>query len=308
MNKPKVVVLILSYNGKELLDDSVSSYLNNEYSNFQIVVIDNGSTDGTMEYVEKKWPDVFVLRTQKNLKYSGGFNLGLSYAFNKINADYVLITNNDVKADRNVIQKLVDVSVSDPLVGFVTGKVYFFEMPNILQTVGKYEDAIGWNGKHMGGYIEDTGQYDEIAERVFIDDIFKLVSSKVYYAVGGYDTTFRIQAEEFDWQARAKKQGFRILYTPHAKIWHKDSMTIGKDSSSKAYYDARNPMLVILKHKDPVFFRRYFWYHLKTGVTRTSLLKIKQLRFKSSIAVWAGFISGIIWGVRNRKLTLNHFL
>ena len=69
---------------------------------------------------------------------------------------------------------------------------------------------------------------------------------------------FFLQAEEYDWQARAKKLGYKIMYTPHAKLWHKESMTIGKHSALKAYYDARNPMLVILLHKSPDFFRKYF--------------------------------------------------
>ena len=80
---PKVIVLILSYNGKYLLQDSISSYLANNYTNFEVVVIDNGSNDGTQEWVAQHYPEVFVLRTEKNLAYSGGFNFGLDYAFNQ---------------------------------------------------------------------------------------------------------------------------------------------------------------------------------------------------------------------------------
>jgi len=126
----KVIVLILSYNGKHLLEDGITSYFANDYPIFEIVIIDNGSTDGTKEWVEKNYTDVFVLRTEKNLGYSGGFNFGLDYAFNKKNADYVLITNNDVKADSKVISELVKVAVTDPIIGFVTGKVYYYDKPD----------------------------------------------------------------------------------------------------------------------------------------------------------------------------------
>ncbi len=74
---PFVIVLILSYNGKELLKDSVSSYLANNYENFEVTVIDNGSVDGTKEFVEKEWPEATVIRLAKNQGYSGGFNYGL---------------------------------------------------------------------------------------------------------------------------------------------------------------------------------------------------------------------------------------
>ncbi|HQU58124.1 MAG TPA: glycosyltransferase family 2 protein [Saprospiraceae bacterium] len=308
MKPPKVIVLILSFNGKSLLDDSVSSYLDNDYENFEVVVIDNGSIDGTEDYVKQKWPEVTVYRTEKNLGYSGGFNFGLDYAFNQLHADYVLITNNDVKADKKVVSALVSVAEADKKIGFVTGKAYYYDNPDTLQTVGKYEDPIRWNGEHIGGGLVDEGQFEQISERIFVDDIFMLASRDVYTTVGDYDTTFFFQAEEFDWQARAKNAGFKIYYTPNAKIWHKESMTIGKRSAFKAFYDARNPMLVILKHQSPEYFRRYFWYHLKNGVVRSSLMNLKNLRPKVSLNIWQGFLSGILWGIQNKKLTMRHLL
>ena len=187
MNIPKVVILILSYNGKYLLEDSISSYLSNDYPNFSIVVIDNGSTDGTQEYVKENYPKVSVLRLEKNRAYSGGFNFGLNHAFNEVKADYVLVTNNDVKADKKVISELVKVAQSDDRIGFVTGKAYYFDHPDILQTVGKKEHPIYWNGGHIGNRERDEGQYDAVSERYFADDIYIIVSKKMPH-VGTYRT------------------------------------------------------------------------------------------------------------------------
>lgn len=273
-----------------------------------MVVIDNGSTDGTLDWVEANYPSVKVLRTEVNLKYSGGFNFGLQYAFTEKSADYVLVTNNDVKADSRVISELVKTAETDPMIGFVTGKVYYYDMPDMLQTVGKQEDPVRWNGEHIGNREKDLGQYDQVAERIFVDDIFALVRRSVYEKVGGYDTSFDFQAEEYDWQARAKKLGFKIYYTPWAKIWHKDSMTIGKKSAFKAYYDARNPMLVILRYKPPAFFKRYFWNHLLHGILLTSLRKMKRRQFKSAWAVWRGFLAGIYCGIKSKQFTVSHFI
>jgi GT2 family glycosyltransferase len=303
---PFVVVLILSYNGKHLLDDSVLSYLLNDYQNFEVVVIDNGSLDGTKEYVETKYPMSKVIRLDKNQGYSGGFNFGLEYAFVERKADLVLITNNDVKADLKAISALVKVAQSDPKIGFVTGKVYFFDQADILQTVGKKGDPIKWSGGHIGNKEKDTGQYEEICERMFADDIFTLVRRELYVDTGGYDTTFRFQAEEYDWQARAKKLGYKIMYTPDAKIWHKESATIGKASAFKLYYDARNPMLVILLHKPPAFFKRYFWHHVKDLII-TTLVNTKRMQIMVVFAVWRGFFSGLFWGVKNKRFSVKHF-
>jgi GT2 family glycosyltransferase len=308
MRNPKVIVLILSYNGKHLLDDSVFSYLENDYPNFKVVVIDNGSSDGTEDYVEKNFPEAKVIRLEKNQGYSGGFNFGLKYAFEENNADYVLITNNDVKADKKVISELVKVAETDSKIGFVIGKVYYYDNPKVLQTVGKREDPIRWKGEHIGNREIDTGQYDKVEERVFCDDIFWLVRRDLYEKTGGYDTTFFLQAEDYDWQARAKKLGYKIMYTPFAKIRHKDSMTIGKTSPLKAFYDARNPMLVILKHKSPDFFRRYFWLHFRKDIFMTSIkIIIKRFEIKKAYNIWTGFLSGICWGLKNKKFTIKHF-
>lgn len=305
---PKVIVLILSYNGKHLLEEAISSYLQNDYTNFEVVVIDNGSTDGTLEFVKAKFPGVEVLHTEKNLGYSGGLNLGLGFAFNGHNADYALVSNNDVKADSRVVSELVKIAVADENIGFVTGKVYYYDSPNTLQTVGKKEDPIRWNGDHIGYKERDEGQYDAVAERHFIDDIFTLVRRELYDNTRGYNSMFFLQGEEYDWQARAKKLGYRIMYTPSARIWHKESMTIGKTSALKAYYDARNPMLVIMLHKPACFFRRYIRYHLRKNIIRASLVALKRGNIVKALAKWQGFLSGIKWGVRNKKLTLGHFI
>ena len=307
MDSPKVTVLILSYNGKELLKDSVSSYLSNDYPNFEVVVIDNGSSDGTKEFVEREFPQAKVIRLEKNRGYSGGFNFGLEYAFDKNGSKYAIITNNDVKADSKVISELVKVAEMDDMNGFVTGKVYYFDQPDTLQTVGKKEHPVYWNGGHIGSKEKDTGQYEEITERYFADDIYTLVSKKMYDEVGAYDTNFLFQSEEYDWQARAKNKGYKIMYAPGAKIWHKESMTIGKQSPFKAFYDARNPMVVVMKYKPADFFKRFFWQYFKYNILKNSLVRIKKLRPKVAWNIWMGFFSGLKWGFQNKKLTWKHF-
>ncbi len=308
MANPRVTVLILSYNGKHLLDEAITSYNVNDYDNFEIAVIDNGSSDGTMEHLKTFYPDVTALRLEKNRGYSGGFNYGLEYAFGIKKSDYVLVTNNDVKADSSSIKELVKVAESDTRNGFVTGKVLFYERKNVFQTVGLSYDPVRINGGHIGWGEEDTGQYDEVTERHFADDVFMLVSRKLYEETGGYDEEFVLQAEQFDWQFRAKNNGYRIMYTPYAKIWHKDSMTIGRNSPSKSYYDARNPMIVLMKNLKPCAFRKYFWLHLRKDIIRSSLVNLKNSRVDISIKIWEGFVSGLLWGINNKKLTIKHFI
>lgn len=302
MNKsPFVVVLILSYNGKHLLDDSISSYLSNDYENFEVVVIDNGSKDGTKDFVEKEHRPAKLIRLEENRGYSGGFNFGLEHAFNTLKADYVLVSNNDVEADSKVLSSLVKVAQTDLKIGFVTGKVYYYDQPHILQSVGKKEHPILWNGGHIGGQEVDVGQYEGINELPFADDIYTLVSREMFLEVGGYDSSFFLQGEEYDWQARAKLKGYKIFYTSKAKIWHKESMTIGKDSPIKSYYNFRNSFIVQMKYRKYSDFIQYFYYkrrHLVIVVFR-NLIKLNIVYCYKSVM---GFVSALKWGLKHKKI------
>jgi len=304
-----VYVLILNWNHKQLTIDCVASVLKSDYPNFNVVVIDNGSTDGSVASLRAAFGErIEVLENRVNLGYARGFNIGLKYGFKTKRAAYCLVMNNDTVIERRAVSALVRVANEYDRIGFVTGKVYYYNQPKIFQTVGKKKDPIRWNGEHIGCGEEDTGQYDQIRELHFADDIFTLVTKRLYDDVGGYNPMFFLQGEEYDWQARAKEHGYKIMYTPYAKLWHKESMTIGKDSALKAYYDARNPMLVVLLHKPAHFFRRYFRFHLRSRILRSTMVYLKHGRLSLVLARWQGFLSAVLWGIRNKRLSLEHFI
>lgn len=306
---PTVYVLVLNWNHKLVTLDCVESALRSDYPRFRVVVIDNGSTDGSVEFLQRKYGRyVTVLENGANLGYADGFNVGLRYAFRHSDARYCLVMNNDTVIDPRAISELVKLAETDSRIGFATGKVYYFDQPTVLQTVGRKEDSIWWGGEMIGNREEDRGQYDQVSERVFIDDIYTLVSKRVYIDTQGYSSDFFLEAEEYDWQARAKKLGYKIMYTPNAKLWHKDSMTIGRDSALKAYYDARNPLLVILKHKSPQFFKKYLRIYLRRRIFWSSLVYAKSGRLTCALAKWRGFLSCVKWGIKNRRLTVKHFV
>ncbi len=281
--------------------------MSNDYTNFEVVVIDNGSTDGTKEWAKDTYPQVYVHRTEENLKYSGGLNFGMEYAFTQKKADFVLITNNDVKADTKVISSFIEIADKHSDAGFITGKVYYYDQPNIFQTVGKKYDPIMWNGGHIGNKEEDNGQYEEVCERAWCDDIYWLVRRELWEKTGGYDTEFAFQGEDFDWQIRAKQLGYKIYYTPKAKLWHKESMTIGKSSAFKTYYDSRNPLIIHMKYRTTEEYKVFS--RIRVGSQMKSFPKMfLKLKFDLLFASIRGIASAIIWGVRNKKLTIKHLI
>jgi hypothetical protein len=246
---PKVVVLTLNWNGKKWLGECLGAILALDYLNFETVMIDNGSTDGSVDFVRRCFPAVHVLENGANLGYARGFNAGLAYAFDQREADYCLVMNNDTKIDPEALSALVQVAESYDRVGFVTGKVYFYDRPNTLQTVGKFDRPGSITAADIGASEEDTGQYDSIIERSFADDIFTLVSRKMYKEIGGYDLQFFLQCEEFDWQWRAKDRGWRIYYAPKARLWHHGSLSMGGGANPISHYFlARNLIVMTALH------------------------------------------------------------
>jgi len=303
---PFVAVVTLNYNGSSFLQECIDSILDSDYSNFKVIVVDNGSKDNSLELLERLYGSndkVIVLKNKKNLGYSKGMNVGLDYGFNNLEADFCLVMNNDTFLDRQAISALVEIAEKDEKIGFVTGKVYYSESPSTLQTVGKKSDPVLINGGHIGRGELDIGQYDRDCELDFCDDIFWLVSKDVYLKTGGYDPEFFLEAEDFDWQLRAKKAGFKIMFAHKAKIWHKESMILGKDSPKKAYYDACNPMIAVMKNCDPDIVKTY----LRTRIYKIYLPAIIKTALKGKIQkalyMFAGINSALIWRLKN-KMTI----
>lgn len=301
-NNPKTFVLILSYNGKQWLTDCVPSVLAMDYSNYEVVVIDNGSSDGTEEYIKSQFPEVHLLELQPNVGYSKGFNAGLEYAA-RLGADYFLIMNNDTVIDAGALSALMETALSHEKAGFVTGKIFYYDEPNVFQTVGKKEDPIQWNGDHIGIGETDIGQYDTEAERPFIDDVMTLVNRAMYAQIGGYDPQLFLQAEEFDWQVRAKKKGWQCYYTPKAKLWHRVSMTIGASTGATArYFDTRSRIVVMARHAN---FSKFLVFYLCTGFRATDsllrgLLQLNPAKIKPRLAMLLGFVTGTFWLIHKR--------
>lgn len=240
MEYPRVYAITLNWNKKDDTIECVETLKKLTYPNYEIVVVDNGSIDGSAQAIKYKFPDVTVIENDENLGYALGFNSGIEFAYKK-GADYFLILNNDTVIEAGALTELVRLSESSEKIGFVSGKVYYFNEPQKLQTVGKLSHPVYLVGNHVGMGEYDYGQYNEIEEYDFIDDVFLLVRREVYERVGGYDENFFLHWEETDWCARVRRAGFRILYTPKAKIWHKGLLTTCDGiSASDFFYVTRN--------------------------------------------------------------------
>ncbi|MBI5351473.1 MAG: glycosyltransferase family 2 protein [Chloroflexi bacterium] len=305
MIKPKVFVLVLSYNGKQWLKDCLPSVVAMDYANFETVVIDNGSTDDTQNFLRETFPQMHVVTLQPNRGYAGGFDAGLEYAAQH-GAEYFLVMNNDTVIDSHALTALVETAQLQERAGFVTGKVYFYDRRDVFQSVGKKDDPITWIGHHIGYEEKDVGQYDKVNERIFVDDIYTLVSRRMYDEIGGYDPQFYLQCEEFDWQLRAKKANWKIYYTPDAKLWHRGSAsTGGLGSPIVNFFLERSRMIVFAKHASALRYIRYTVWSAFRAAYRLiwAMLQMDSFKIKARAARILGIAAGVFWLISHRPAT-----
>lgn len=303
---PRVYVITLNWNGKDDTIECIESLKKVNYLNLKIVVVDNGSKDGSVAALRAKYPDLIIIENGTNLGYAKGFNTGMRHALQQ-GADYFLILNNDTVIDPGAVGALVNVAEQNPKTGFVSGKVYFHNEPNRLQTVGRARHPILMVNELIGHKEIDVGQYDEARECDFIDDVFLLVRRAVFEEVGGYDPTFFLMYEETDWCARVRRAGFKIIYTPDAKIWHKGNKeTSAGRSTIHQFYLARNQIPFVRRNASPQHFRLYLrtllFSYKPLYAPRQAWLLLKRGEFRLLMAYLQGIGSGLLWLWSNRHV------
>jgi GT2 family glycosyltransferase len=274
-SQPLVHVVILSWNGRDDTLACVESCLRATYPNLRVLVVDNGSTDGSPAAVRERFPAAEVLELGENLGYTGGNNAGIRHAL-AAGADHVLLLNNDTIVDPGFVEPLVEEAGRDPSIGMLNSKMYFFDEPDRIWFAGaSFHPWLGW-GRHHGYGDLDRGQFDrpEWLERATGCSL--LVTRALCARVGLLSDGYFAYCEDLDWSVRARKAGFKIRYVPASRIWHKVSRSTGGTGSGVSHYYFTRNMLRCLDANWPVArpFRPVRW----SAVVATSLLGVLTQR------------------------------
>lgn len=252
-----VYVIILNWNGWRDTIECVDSVklLRHESFLLNIVIVDNGSTDDSYSQLVRKYPSIPILQSKKNSGFSGGNNIGITYALSK-NADYICILNNDTVVHKNLLEEILKVA-SQTHAGIVSPKIYFakgFEFhkeryPKDLlgKAIWYAGGEIDWKNVyayHRGVDAVDKGQFDTEAKTDFASGCAMLVCKSVFEKIGLFDETYFLYFEDSDLSQRAIRKGFSIYFAPKAFLWHKNAASAGGSGSSlQDYYISRNRML-----------------------------------------------------------------
>ncbi len=300
----RVAVITINYNQSVMTIECVNSILKSDYNDYRIDIIDNGSNlESYMLLINAfdRDDNVHVYRIENNIGYVGGVNFGMSQAV--IYApDYFLIMNNDTVIDNGAIRELVKTADINKQNAIVSGKIYHFDRPDVFQYTGSFfTDRRYLKETYPGRDEQDVGQCDQEEERDMLDDIMWILPSKIYQEIGSYSNNFFLYAEQADYALQAFRKGYKLIYTPYAKIWHKGSQTTGdgvRYAPPESFW--RNKSSVIYLYRNTK--RRYFFYSIVISTIKLliknvfNLLHIRKTsHWKSEFSALIGKFYGVKW-------------
>jgi GT2 family glycosyltransferase len=240
-----VSIIILNYNGKEYIEECIDSVLKQTYRNREVIVVDNGSTDESLEIIKEKFiDDVKLIENKNNVGFAAGNNVGISLA----KGTYIALLNNDAVADYTWLDELVGAAQrSDNNFGMWASKILFYDNPKIIDTAGHLIYPDGLN-RGRGKCEEDKGQYSREEEVFFPSGCAALYSKSMFDQIGLFDSDFFAYGDDTDVGLKARIAGWKCLYVPNAIVYHRSSATTGRYSPFKAYLVERNRLWILLKY------------------------------------------------------------
>ncbi len=296
--QPLVSVITLNWNGLEVTTELLRSIQkHNTYPNIEVIVVDNASTVDPTPALTSVYPGLKVIRNQQNLGFSAGNNVGIRAA----KGDYLFIINNDTEFTPGLIEGLLDVFTKYPDAGIASPKFHYFFHKGTIEYAG-YQSVNIFTGRNgmIGCKEKDEGQYNEITPTYYAHGGAMMVPRKVVEEVGLLHEGFFLYYEEFDWCNQIKKKGYKVYYQPDSLIYHKESMTTGKESPLKTYYITRNRILYMRRNvplPGLLVFLAYFALFTIPKNTLQFVLKKQKDHLRS-------FWKGILWHF-NSKITFN---
>jgi GT2 family glycosyltransferase len=243
MPRPLVSVIVVNWNGKASLDDCLSSLRNQTFLDFELIVVDNGSTDGSVEIVRSHFPDCLIIRNTSNYGFARGNNQGIEKAKGK----YIALLNNDAEAESHWLEELVKVAEEDHRIGMLASKIYLQGGHKIIDNVGHliYRDGLN---RGRGRLEVDHGQFDKKEEVLFPSGCAALYRRTMLEEVGLFDEDFFAYGDDTDLGLKGRLAGWKCGYVPGAVVHHRYSQSSSSYSPMKAFYVERNRVWIAVKY------------------------------------------------------------
>jgi GT2 family glycosyltransferase len=246
----RTAIVILNWNGRNFLEKFLPALIKFSRDYAKIIIADNASTDDSVSFLESNYPEIEIIKIQKNLGYAGGYNTALK----QVEADYYILLNSDIEVTENWIQPVIDLMESDKNIAACQPKILSYYEKDRFEyagAAGGFIDKYGYpfcRGRIFQTLEKDEGQYDDIREIFWATGACMFVRADLFREMGGFDSDFFAHMEEIDLCWRLKNENYKIMYCPDSKIYHIGGGTLPKISARKTYLNFRNNIVLLYKN------------------------------------------------------------
>ncbi len=292
-------MIVLNWNGKKNICECLESLKLVDYPNYETIVVDNASTDGSQELLKQRFPDIILIENKENLGFGGGLNSGINEAV-KRNSDYVLCLNNDIVVDEHILGELVEIGELSSIIGGLCPMEYYYDEPNRIQCAG---GIFRYTGSKVFGCGElDKGQYNRIRETGLLSGPAMMLKTSTILDIGFLDESYFYGPEDLDIALRATRNGYKLLFVPKAKLWHKHRGSTGSAITPlNVYFQVRNLGIFLRKHANKLEFIlsiAYFWFFV------FPFTLFKCFINGNGVRCLIAAVKGVLWNL-NRELILS---
>lgn len=295
----KVSIITVNYNQPQATIEFLNS-LKLYYANFdlEVILIDNGSKENHETTFKEHYPSLIFIRSEINLGFAGGNNLGLKIA----NGEYFLLLNNDTEVTRGSIETMITVMDENHEIGLLSPLLLYFDNKNMIQYAGftplNYLTA---RNTCIGQFEINRGQYNFNSDTGFCHGAAVMCRKVDFLKAGQMEENYFLYYEELDWCEKFKRIGKKIWFTGETHIFHKESISVGKESTLKTYFTTRNRLLFIRKNTrlmNTIFF--YFYYIL---IACPKLILNLYSKKRPDLIKWV--FKAVLWNFTNSKNSNN---
>jgi GT2 family glycosyltransferase len=290
-------VIVLNHNGEEFLSRCLDSLTNQSSGEFEVIVVDNGSSDRSITSVRKERPSIKIVPLDKNYGFSIANNVALGQVMGRA-IEYAILLNNDTFVAPEFVEEMLRAADSNERIGAVCPKIYFASRPKDLWYAGGSFSLWTGNPKHRGWKQEDDGQFDGQGEITLATGCAMLVRCSALREVGLLDEQFWAYLEDVEWSVRFLKKGYRLAFESKARVWHCDGGTavrlLGAGSQAiRQYLSTRNMILLARKHARWWQLPTYCGGFLVNHIAFYTALRLWRRDFKALLAIYGGLWEGL---------------
>ena len=304
----KIAIVILNWNGSKLFETYLPSVIrNSSVENVELFVADNGSTDNSVQLLNRKFPECKIINLEKNYGFAEGYNRALQ----KVDADYFVLLNSDVEVTPGWIEKIMQLFDKNPKIAAVQPKILSHNKPHFFEyagAAGGFIDRFGYpfcRGRILNRLEADTGQYDKATPIFWASGACMFVKAVVFREAGGFDGDFWAHMEEIDLCWRLKSKGYEIWYQPESVVFHLGGGTLSYGSPQKIYFNFRNNLFMLFKNLPRHKFKRIFLARMVLDVI-AAVKFLAGFQFHGFLAVvkaHAAFYRSLSLLIKKRKET-----